>query len=216
MNIKYINGTVLWSGDAPDIKTALIAAVAARADLRGVNLREANLVGANLWGAKLREANLRGADLWGVNLREANLWGAFLRGANLGGANLGGAYLWGANLRGANLGGADLRGAYLVRADLRGAKYDITQMLKAHWGEVSPEVCAYLMRLDASALPDGERLMDVWAAGGPCPLSESNGVDRVALFQQNKQHWNLAKTLPPITLWELWERLAAEKDVKIR
>jgi len=215
MDIKHINGVVLWSGDAPDIKTALIAAAAARANLQGANLLGANLLGADLRGANLLGANLGGANLWGANLVGANLVGANLREANLREANLGGAYLRGANLREANLVGANLWGAYLVRADLVGAKYDITQMLKAPWGAVSPEICAYLMRLDASALPDGERLMDAWAAGGPCPLSESNGVDRVALFRQQKEHWNLAKTLPSITLWKLWERLAAEKDVKI-
>lgn len=48
------------------------------ADLRGANLREAylrgaNLRGANLWEANLRKADLRGADLWEANLREANI-----------------------------------------------------------------------------------------------------------------------------------------------
>ncbi len=38
----------------------------------------ANLRGADLRGADLREANLRGADLGGADLREANLRGADL------------------------------------------------------------------------------------------------------------------------------------------
>ena len=67
-----------------------------------------DLRGADLWGA-----NLLGADLWGANLWGANLWGANLRGANLEGANL-----WGANLRGANLWGANLRHANLEGAIL--------------------------------------------------------------------------------------------------
>ena len=82
-----------------------------KANLRGANLRD-----ADLWDADLRGANLRDADLWGANLRDANL-----RGANLWGANLRGADLWDANLRGANLRGANLRGANLRGADLRGA-----------------------------------------------------------------------------------------------
>jgi hypothetical protein len=197
MEIKHIiHGVVLWSGDAPDIKTALMAATAAKTNLGGANLGGANLVEANLVRVNLRGANLGEADLRGANLRGANLVEANLVGANLVEANL-----WGANLRVANL---------------VGAKYNINQVLTANWGAVSPEICAHLMCLDASALPDGERLMDAWAAGGPCPLSKSNGVDRVALFQQETKHWNLAKTLSSITLWELWERLAAEKDVKIR
>nr|KVA07110.1 hypothetical protein WS54_23380 [Burkholderia sp. NRF60-BP8] len=121
------------------------AAVEARADLYGADLRGANLYDANLRGANLYDANLYGADLRGANLRganlydadlrdadlrDANLYGADLRGANLRGAdlrdaNLYGADLRGANLRGANLYGADLRGADLRDANLRGANlYD--------------------------------------------------------------------------------------------
>ncbi|MBP4187407.1 pentapeptide repeat-containing protein, partial [Acinetobacter baumannii] len=40
-------------------------------DLFGANLRGANLRGADLFGANLRGANLRGADLFGANLRGA-------------------------------------------------------------------------------------------------------------------------------------------------
>lgn len=86
------------------------------ADLRGTHLRGADLSGANLTGAYLIEANLVGADLSGAHLREANL-----RGANLRGANLSGAYLSGAYLVGADLSGADLREANLIGANLRGA-----------------------------------------------------------------------------------------------
>ncbi|EDD3743507.1 pentapeptide repeat-containing protein [Salmonella enterica subsp. enterica serovar Muenchen] len=97
-----------------------------RANLCDANLRGANLRGANLCDANLRGANLRGADLCDANLRGANLRGADLRGANLcdanlRGANLRGADLRGANLCGANLRGADLRGANLCDANLCGA-----------------------------------------------------------------------------------------------
>ena len=47
-----------------------------KADLRGANLRE-----ADLYEADLRGANLREADLYGANLREADLYGADLYGA---------------------------------------------------------------------------------------------------------------------------------------
>ena len=62
------------------------------ANLRGADLREANLQGADLWEADLRAANLQEADLW-----SANLQGADLREADLWAANLQGADLWGAN-----------------------------------------------------------------------------------------------------------------------
>ena len=63
--------------------------------------------------ADLHYANLIGADLRGANLRGADLSYAYLSGANLRGADLRGANLHGAYLSGANLRGADLRGAKL-------------------------------------------------------------------------------------------------------
>ncbi|MDR1563905.1 MAG: pentapeptide repeat-containing protein [Oscillospiraceae bacterium] len=71
-------------------------------------------------------ANLRGADLRGADLSYANLRGADLRGADLRGADLSYADLRGADLRGADLSYADLRGADLSRADLRGAYLDFS------------------------------------------------------------------------------------------
>ena len=62
------------------------------------------------------------ANLRGVDLRDADLYYAYLRDANLCGADLRGANLCGADLHGANLCGADLRGANLRGADLRGTK----------------------------------------------------------------------------------------------
>ena len=99
-----------------------------RADLRGADLRRADLSRADLRGADLRRADLsradlRGADLIGADLRRADLRGADLIGADLRradlrGANLTEADLRSADLRGANLTGADLREADLSRADL--------------------------------------------------------------------------------------------------
>ncbi len=86
------------------------------ANLKGANLREADLMKTYLKGAYLREADLSGAYLSGADLKGANL-----KGAHLGGADLRKAYLKGANLKGAHLGGADLRKAYLRKAYLRKA-----------------------------------------------------------------------------------------------
>ncbi|EAR7288923.1 pentapeptide repeat-containing protein [Salmonella enterica] len=94
-----------------------------RADLRGADLRNANLYGADLRGADLRNANLYGADLRGADLRNANLYGADLRGADLRNANLYGADLRNANLRGANLRGANLPDLTFV---ILGEKYFIS------------------------------------------------------------------------------------------
>ncbi len=86
----YDANTVLWRGEADNMREAVIAALKAGANLWGADLR----------GADLRDADLRGADLRGADLRGANLWGADLRGADLRGANLWGADLWGADLWG--------------------------------------------------------------------------------------------------------------------
>jgi hypothetical protein len=66
IEIKDRDGKVLWTGEADTLRTALIAAVASRADLSGANLSRANLSGANLSGANLSGANLSRANLSGA------------------------------------------------------------------------------------------------------------------------------------------------------
>ena len=122
-----------------------------RADLSGLDLRDAYLEGANLRGVNLRGADLRRANLCeadlsevdfsGANLDRANLYGANLTGADLSGAyffeaDLRGANLWRADLCGADLCGADLSEANLYGADLSGAKLD--------WSMVCPEKGSFI------------------------------------------------------------------------
>ena len=80
-----------------------------RANLRGANLRDADLIGVNLSYADLRDADLIGINLRGANLSYADLRDADLIGINLSYANLSGANLSGANLSYANLIGANIR-----------------------------------------------------------------------------------------------------------
>ena len=82
-------------------------------NLRGANLRDADLDFANLCDADLRDADLHFANLREANLRDANLHYANLRGANLRDADLRGANLRDADLHYPNLRGANLRGANL-------------------------------------------------------------------------------------------------------
>src|SRR6266478_5428067 len=118
----------------------LIAAYLNEADLSRAILSEADLSGAyldeaNLGGAYLRGVNLHGAGLGGANLGKANLSRANLSGFNLGGANLGGANLGGANLSRADLHGADLHGADLFGADLHGADLSGADLCEADLNE---------------------------------------------------------------------------------
>ena len=106
MEIKHINGTILFSDKSTTIKETLCNAIKKKiilssANLYGANLRDANLSSANLSGADLRDANLSGANLSRANLSSANLSRANLSRANLSRANLSGAYLSCANLSGA-------------------------------------------------------------------------------------------------------------------
>ena len=96
--------------------------------LRNANLKEVNLSEANLKGADLSEADLSGANLKGANLTKAILGGANLTGANLSSANLTRASLGGANLTGANLTRADFTSARLSWANLTDAKFNQTNL----------------------------------------------------------------------------------------
>ncbi len=86
--------------------------------LRGVDLRDSFLDGADLSGSDLSSACLRRASLKQIDLRGAKLVGADLTGTNLAGADLRDADLTGAALAGTNLAGADLRGANLAGAKI--------------------------------------------------------------------------------------------------
>ena len=59
---------VLFSHECEDnsVAVTLAAAINAKANLYGADLRAANLYGADLYGADLRGADLRGADLGGA------------------------------------------------------------------------------------------------------------------------------------------------------
>src|SRR5262247_1855922 len=96
------------------------------ADLTKVDLRWANLQGANLVGADLTNVDLQGASLTKASLARAKITDADLRGVNLVGADftradLTRAKLVGATLTGASLTRADLPLADLARANLTGA-----------------------------------------------------------------------------------------------
>jgi len=88
-----------------------------RLDLRNTDLRGADLVEAGLSGADFTKADLDEADVSG-----SDLGSAFLLFANLSGVNLKNSVLLGAHLEGANLTAADLHGADLRGANFTGAK----------------------------------------------------------------------------------------------
>jgi Pentapeptide repeats (8 copies) len=90
-------------------------------DLRGTDLRRADLIHAHLGGAILYRTHLEGALLRHANLERASLHGANLKGADLDRAHLEGAWLIDAHLENAALIGAYLENAKLLSAYLEGA-----------------------------------------------------------------------------------------------
>lgn len=106
-----------------------------RLDLRGANLVEAALDGADLWRASLRKTNLAQADL-----REANLDRAVLWKANLSGADLGETNLCTANLRGSDLSGAKMETARGVQV----SKNPLSGHLEAHASKAGDGAVKYV------------------------------------------------------------------------
>ena len=96
-----------------------------RSNLVGANLAGADLQDVDVSGANLRNANLSGVNLQGANLRKTDLSGADLEEANLEDADVSGAHLWNANLSGAVLQDADVSGAHLWNADVSGANLGV-------------------------------------------------------------------------------------------
>jgi phospholipase C len=89
-------------------------------DLAGGSLKGRNLKNQNLEGAQMSNADVEGTNLQGAFLANVSLTDAQVQGTNLQGANLSGANLRGATLRGTNLDGADLTNANLAGATLQG------------------------------------------------------------------------------------------------
>ena len=106
----------------PDVQAALTV-IGRRDPKHDISLGAIDLRRADLRGADLIVAQLRGADLSSADLRDAELTAADLREAWLGGADLRGAQLREADLRSAKLRSVDLRSADLREAELTGARW---------------------------------------------------------------------------------------------
>ncbi|NJO02343.1 MAG: pentapeptide repeat-containing protein, partial [Bacteroidia bacterium] len=108
-------------------RTVLINADLREAKLEGADLNEADLQGANLERANLRESNLSNANLRGVNLNNVGLLGA-----NLEQVNFIGSYAHDIDARLVNAESADFSGADLQRARFHGANLENAQLYGAN------------------------------------------------------------------------------------
>lgn len=122
----------------PNLKGAnLKSAELSEADLKRADLSFAILSEANLNAADLSFANLSFAILTNANLSETNLSDAIFREANLNGANLSVSYLSETNLNGANLSKADLSEAYISRVKFSGLDLSGANFRKAYLAELN-------------------------------------------------------------------------------
>lgn len=99
-----------WRRRSPSVRPDLSRALLIDAELRGVNLANANLERANLRSSTLSRANLRRANLRGADLRAASLRRARLDHADLTGAVLRYTSLAEAGIEGATLTGCEIYG----------------------------------------------------------------------------------------------------------
>lgn len=107
-----------------------------RIDLRGANLQGADLSKRCFSGARLNGSHMEGADLRKTQLVGTELTMARMEGAILWEANMAGAILWGARMEGASLYRAGIEGG---RAE--GARMDGTDLRKARMqGALLPRV----------------------------------------------------------------------------
>lgn len=114
---------LLQTGECPDC------------DLSGIQLKGANLQGAELFLANLQSANLQGTQLQGANLQLTQLSNANLQGINFQGANLEKADFRRSNLNGANLNGANLVLTNLQQTQLQGVNLNGASMQEANLEE---------------------------------------------------------------------------------
>ncbi len=116
MEIKSIQGNILFNGRFATLRRAVEAAVRDRVDLAGADLRRAflrhavldgaRLAGACLWGARLDGAQMAGGDFIGVDFRTAHMKEACLAESVCTDADFRGAYVPGLIVRDADFSGA--------------------------------------------------------------------------------------------------------------
>lgn len=120
-----------WREENPNIKPNLRGADLRAADLGGVDFRESSLDRANLSEANLRGGKLDSASLKEVQLRNAKLDSAYCLGVDLSRGILNGADLFEANLSQSDLRATDFREGKLARVNLNGANLEAANLVQS-------------------------------------------------------------------------------------
>lgn len=117
----------------PESRIALERDVNFRLDLRGADLHGAQLLDANLSGALFHHSNLSGANLANTDLTDSFLSHADLSQAQFYNVNFSRTRLWFADLSGAMLQDADLHGVDFSSAILHGTNFTRANLSRANF-----------------------------------------------------------------------------------
>ena len=125
--IRHRDGTEIHTREGKSFRKALLDAIRAGVDLRGVDLRKCNLSRLDLSGVDLRGANLDGADLRGAILNNTHMDGASMRGVRAEGASFDFA-----SMISVEISDSDFCGASFWCADMRRASVTDTNMSRTN------------------------------------------------------------------------------------
>lgn len=144
MYLKSIDGKILFEGRFSCVKKGLEMAVEAGIPLPKINLRHANLMGAQIdhaimpqacfWGANLNGANMSEGTFEGSDFRTANLVDTCLAESSLEGSDFSGAYFSRAIIREAVLSNTRFSCPSIFSIDLAEAS-DLQGAIYSHMGE---------------------------------------------------------------------------------
>ena len=180
-----------------------------------VNLRGADLSGANLIGTKLKGVNLSSATLNGTWLKGVELENALLRRAILHGADLRGAHLYGANLV-----GAELHGSMLMGVKLHGTNLSDTEI----YGSNISSAELYGVNLERAKMY-GSVLTDSKLLGVNLSGAELTGVDlsvtelKFSYFVNSVVNPKERSKIAEDKIrqgWRVWQRHAGKADLSMQ
>ena len=145
MYLKSTEGKILFEGRFTSVKKGVEMAVEAKHSLDKIDLRQANLAGAQMddaqmkeacfWGANLNGANMSGGNFEKADFRTANLLDTCLAEANCTDIDFSGAYFSRTVLRETDLTQTRFSCPSVFSVDLVEAKH-LTGAIYSHLGEV--------------------------------------------------------------------------------
>lgn len=145
MYLKSVSGKIIYEGRFSNVRQGVEMAVADKCPLKNINLRQANLMGAQIdgaympdacfWGANLNSANMTEGDFSGADFRTVNLPDTCLAEADCTGADFSGAYFSRTIFRAANLSQTRFSCPSLFSIDLSDIR-TLEGAIYSHLGEV--------------------------------------------------------------------------------